>query len=195
MKMNKLIVNSFAKGRHFGGGTSFSQCTFTPEDLVYVVEREVEIGNTTPGYRDGVVLVRLIGTRFTSPLVQLQAGDRLEGSYEARREGEEPRVEIRVVREGAEQAPAVYADIVLYASDTLAEDGDNELPTGEDNWEVVSINAGVEEDGEGTPLTPGTLMANHFHESGGTETQMSDSEFVEALRKSRAFWKGRALLK
>jgi hypothetical protein len=37
-------------------------------------------------------------------------------------------------------------------------------------------------------IHPDTLMANHFQESGGTATRMTDSEFVEALRKSRAYW-------
>lgn len=188
-----VIVNSFALGRHFNG-ESFSQWTMSPEALVAIVERACDNGNVKPGYRDGVILVRLNGAGFTSPVVPLVEGDRLEGKYEARRPGETPRIEMRVVRENAKQAIAAYADVVLYASTVLAEDGDNELPAEEGNFEIVSINAGVDPSGEETPLTPSTLMANHFHEDGGTATGMSDSEFVEALRKSRAFWKGRGVL-
>ncbi len=84
------------------------------------------------------------------------------------------------------KTPAVAADIVLYASTVLAEDNSNELPAVEGNWEIISINARLSLEEE--PMHPGTLMANHFQDSGGTATHMTDSEFVEALRVSRAYW-------
>jgi len=80
-------------------------------------------------------------------------------------------------------------DVVLYRKDVLAENKEN---TTDAEWEIVSINASPEE-GE-LPIMPDTLIANHFQLSGGTATNMSDSEFVEALKKSVLYWKDKALV-
>ena len=82
-------------------------------------------------------------------------------------------------------------DVVLYRSDVLAENGDNALESSEDNWEVVSINASPVE-GE-IPINPMTLMHNHFGSEGGTATNMTDVEFVAALREGFAFWSDKAM--
>ena len=188
-----VAVNKFARGRHFDPTTGYSQCTLGESGLCAAVSRVLDAGGARPGYRDGVLLVSLLAEGFTCPVVELVEGDRLVGTYTARRAGEEPRKQVQVVRAGAEQAPAKSVEVVLYASTLLAEDGDNDLPAEDGNYEIVSINASVNEGGD-EPMPPETLMANHFGESGGTPTQMSDGEFVAALRRSREFWRGRALL-
>ncbi len=43
-------------------------------------------------------------------------------------------------------------------------------------------------------MDPNTMMANHFHDDGGTQTGMSSEEFVRALRKSYFFWRDKALI-
>jgi hypothetical protein len=192
--MVKVGVNSFARSRHFGG-SGYSQCNLGEGELLDILRAEMVGANIRRGYRDGVVLVaipaRSVGS-FTTPLIELREGDKLEGSFVARRDGETPRQSIRVVREGDRQAEASRVDVVLYESRLLAEDGDNELPADTGNYEVVSINCSTYEgDGE-EPMHPDTLMANHFGESGGTATNMSDEEFVAELRRAREFWKGRA---
>ena len=48
------------------------------------------------------------------------------------------------------------------------------------DFELVSVNASPTD--EETPMTPGTLMANHFELSGGTATRMTDGEFVTLRR-------------
>jgi hypothetical protein len=55
---------------------------------------------------------------------------------------------------------------------------EHELPAEPGNFEIVLINASANHgSSEPDPMPPETLMANHFHESGGTATGMSDSEF------------------
>ena len=149
----------------------------------------VGAANVKKGYRDGVLTVRVRPKGFFSGVVRLAPGQELTGSYEARREGETPRKQ--VLAKGATKLPAGQVDIVLYRSDVLAEGGDNTLDPNKDNWEVVSINASpVEGD---TPIDPMTLMHNHFGSDGGTDTKMSDSEFVAALREGFEFWADKAM--
>lgn len=142
-----------------------------------------------PGYREGVILIPVAPENFYSGVVQLKEGDRLEGEYKARREGEDPRK--KVYKAGtSEKLPAKYVEIVLYHKDVLAEDGDRDT---EADWEIVSINASPSD--KPVPIPMGALIANHLHLSGGTQTNMTDEEFVATLRESVAFWKDKALVK
>jgi len=152
--------------------------------------------DAAPGYRDGVVTVRVPAEGFFSGVVQLTPDQELTGSYKARRDGETPRQQ--VLAKGATKLPAAQVDIVLYRSDVLAEDvgpdtgkGNNSLDPTTENWEVVSINASPVE-GE-MPIAPMTLMHNHFGSDGGTDTQMTNDEFVAALRTGFAFWADKAM--
>lgn len=154
------------------------------DELVELVEAHWEA--QTPGYREGVVLVAVPPEGFWSSVVPLVSGDRLEGIYEPRVPGEEPRMEIHVV--GKSKSPAVAVDIVLYRHDVLAE---NDEHSGDADWEIVSINGRPSE--EEMPMMPGTLMANHFQISGGTATHMDDAQFVAALKKSFLYWRDKSL--
>lgn len=161
-------------------------------ELLGIVQAHFRDAKT--GYRDGVVLVPVPPENFRCGVVQLQEGDVLVGTYEARQEGEEPRKQVGVpaeglVKQGRVKTKAVSVDIVLYRHDVLAE---NDERSSEAEWEIISINASPTE-GE-MPMHPGTLMANHFQLSGGTATNMSNDEFVEALRKSVLYWKDKSML-
>jgi hypothetical protein len=138
----------------------------------------------TPGYRDGVILVPVEPERFYTSIVQLKSGDKLAGEYKPRHEGEEPRKSMGVV--GGKKMPAKSVEIVCYRADVLDEDGDRETPA---DWEIVSINASPFEEGVEVPMPVGTLLANHFHLDGGTETNMTPEQLVNALHKSVLFWK------
>ena len=145
--------------------------------------------NHTQGYRDGVVLVTVSPKGFFSGVVTLQEGDKLVGSYKARRDGETPRKQVLV--SGARKMPAAKEDVVLYRSDVLAEGNDNTLEPTNDNWEIISINASpIDTD---MPIDPITLMHNHFGSDGGTDTNMSDEDFVSLLRKGFEFWSDKAM--
>lgn len=138
------------------------------------------------GYREGVVLVPVEPDGFFSGIVQLQDGDRMVGEYKARREGEEPRKSSYALK--GKKLPAKSVWIVLYNHSVLIEKNENES---EAEWEIVSINASPTD--EEPPIPTGALIANHLELSGGTSTNMTDSEFVSLLRKSMEFWKDKAL--
>jgi hypothetical protein len=182
----KIIANSFVTRQT--PESSFSHYDGDFESLARLVEENI-FENRQQGYRDGVVLVDVPSDGFYSGIVQLQSGDNLKGDFSSRRDGEEPRKHI--VTEG-EKLPAKSVQIVLYASTVLTEDGDNELPPQEGNWEIISINASPSEDE--VPINPMTLMHNHFGSDGGTDTNLSDKEFVKILSEGFEFWKDKAMI-
>lgn len=175
--LNPIVYRQTAESRftHYEGGWG---------PLVQLVLEHFE--EQRPGYRDGVVLVPVPPEGFWSSVVTLEAGDRLEGVYEPRVPGEEPRKETHVV--GKRKSPAAAVDIVLYRHDVLAENNEH---SGDAEWEIVSINGRPTHDE--MPMHTATLMANHFQISGGTATHMNDAEFVAALKKSFLYWRDKAL--
>jgi hypothetical protein len=183
VQINTFVCRHIATSRfsHFGGSWI---------KLKAIVQEAMGAGNVEPGYRDGVFLVSVPPEGFYSGVCQLTEGDELVGGYEARREGEEPRKFV-ALKYGQKMA-AKAVDIIVYTSEVLAEDGSNEFPVDEGNVEIISINARATEGPE--PLTPETLMANHFHVSGGTNTMMGDAVFMAKLAESYNYWKDKAML-
>lgn len=182
-----IHINSFAR-RHTAE-SDFSHFDGADEVLIERVERNMAQGGFVNGYREGVIVVGLIDTSgFFSSVVTLREGDKLVGEFKPRRDGEKPRKTLKAIGRGKQ--PALCVDIVLYASTVLAEDGDNELPAEEGNWEIISINAAPGPDA--LPIHPEVLMHNHFGSDGGTSTGMSDSEFVTLLRESFVAWRDKA---
>jgi len=183
----QVHVNSFVKRQT--EDSPFSHTALSWEDVAWEAHCALCSGNYRPGYRDGVILVDLDPSDHFSGVVQLTDGSALGGAFEARRPGETPRKSVVAI--GADKLPAVSTFVVLYSSAVLAEDGDNELPVSDGNWEMISLNSSPVE-GE-MPIAPEVLMANYFHDDGGTDTQMSAEEFVEALRVSREWWADKAM--
>lgn len=181
-----IHLNSFAHRQT--KESRFSYFSGTPDELKFLVLSHFD--KAVQGYRPGVLEVPVPPEGFFSSVVELQEGDKLVGGYTPRRPGEEPRKWVEVP--GSRKLPAKSCTIILYASELLREDKDNELPPEPDNWEIISINASVSESGR-EPMPPETLMANYFGESGGTDTKMTPEEFVKALAESRAFWKNKAM--
>lgn len=136
-----------------------------------------------PGYREGVLLVPIPPDGFYTGIVTLEVGDRLVGRYVPRHPGEEPRKETFVVRKEG-KSPAKRVDVVLYRHDVLAETNEQ---SSDAEWEIISVNGLPTEDE--APVSPGTLMANHFQISGGTATGMTPELFEAALRKSFLYWR------
>lgn len=152
------------------------------------VRRKAAKARVHPGYRDGVILVTLRDSQgFKRRVRELVEGDHLFGQYRARVKGETPRKAVKVLHVG-ELPDAKYVDAVLYRRDVLAEDGDVSDPTAD--YEIVTFLA--KDSPEPEPMDPDTLVANHFRWDGGTSTNMSDSEFVAALKKSVDYWKNKA---
>ena len=181
-----VVTNDFAR-RHTPE-SRFSHFEGTWEELENMVVEQWEVAK--PGYRTGVLLVQVPPEKFYSSVVTLKDGDTLVGTYSPRRPGEEPRKCIGVPSRN--KTPAARVDVVLYSSETLAETSDNCLfPADKDNWEIISINASPTKHDE--PINPMVLMHNHFGSSGGTTTNLSDSDFIEMLRDSFIYWKDKAL--
>lgn len=87
------------------------------------------------------------------------------------------------------KSPAKRVDVVLYHHNVLIEKQENES---DKEWEIICVNACPTD--EPSPIPPDTLIANHFELSGGTKTNMSDSEFINALKESVNYWKDKALV-
>ena len=178
-------VNDFVKRQT--ADSKFSYFKGTWEEAVNLVQQALPEGK--PGYRDGVLVVPVAPEGFFTNVVTLKDGDVLSGSFASRRDGEAPRKEFTVVREGASSQPAKSVDVILYRKDVLAEDGDN---TTDADWEIISINAHPCE-GE-VPIHPDVLTANHFGLDGGTATNMSDQEYCAQMEISVQFWANKAQL-
>jgi len=183
----QITVNPFV--RRQTAESSFSHFSGDMERLPEMVKQN---WNTQKeGYRDGVILVLVDPADFFSGVITLVEGAKLTGSFKARRDGETPRKEIRADSPLEQKIAAQSVEIVLYRSDVLAEGGDNSLESSVENWEIISINASPTE-GE-MPIAPMTLMHNHFGSDGGTATNMTDAEFVQALRDGFKFWANKAM--
>ena len=181
----KLHLNKFAKRQT--PKSRYSHFDGSDRDLIDLVSAFMT--NALAGYRNGVFLVNVPPDGFYSSVVELEAGDILFGRYEARREGETPRKWVSSTKR--EKLPAKSVEIVVYTSELLAEAGDNALPAEPGNYEIISINASPDE--TPSPLPTTTLMCNHFGTDGGTDTQMTDREFVDALRTSFEYWQNKVL--
>lgn len=168
------------------------------EELLNRTEMAYDAGQHVPGYRDGVILVTISPKECYTGLVTLKEGDKLVGSFKARREGEEPRQSIYVNRDAEilnaenphpHKQKAKLVQVVCYSHDVLAEDGDADSDA---PWEIVSLNGYPTADE--APIDPFTLMHNHFGSDGGTTTGLTPEEFEIMLSRSFNYWKNKALL-
>lgn len=173
-------INSFvtrqtadSKFSHFGGSW---------EELVSLVEKY--FGEAKSGYRDGVMLVPVPSDGFFSGVVEVNSDTPLKATFEARRKGEDPYLQI--VALGGEKLPAKTVDVVLYRRDVLLEEGPDHVST-EAEWEVISINARPTEEPE--PLTPMAMARNFLVLPGGTKADYTAEEFARSI----IYWSKRAM--
>lgn len=177
--IQKVVVSPFARGRHLAGpSTGLSYYAGTELSLVELINNSLDDEDPKPGYRDGVVLVRVPAEGFFSGLVRLQPGDSLQAEFKARREGEDPFVNVRALK--APQ-PAGHVEIVLYSHAVLAED--NEASDDDpEAWEVISVNA-QPAPGD-VPMDPMTMARNMLGLAGGTKAEFSAEQFAQSV----LFW-------
>jgi hypothetical protein len=181
----KIVLSPFAKERDQG------LCQIPLEEKVPLVLEKFPHAHA--GYRPGVLLVPIPDIDFLGKIVTLREGDRLQGAFRRRKENEEPRKEIRVhppEQGGPHPARLTSVDVVLYHHDVLAEGNENSDP--EADYEIIAFVPKITRGNQ--PMTPETLMANHFTTSGGTATGMGPQQFEAELRESFNFWKDKALL-
>ena len=191
--MPTIVFNPFA--RRQTAESSYSHTTLSEDEVIALVEANLDKGRPS-GFNPKVLEVPVPADDFYSATVKMHEGMDLVAVYKARREGEDPRLSVGVRPadgdyEAAKQ-PAVAVDIIVFPSAVLAENGDNTLEPVEGNFEIVSMTARMCEGPE--PMHPNAFMANHFEETGGTATGLSDEEFVAQLRIAREFWRQHARL-
>jgi Protein of unknown function (DUF3228) len=177
-----IHINSFVRRQTLESG--HSHWTISDDQLLDRISNNLHKAKT--GYRKGVILVPVEPEGFFSSTILLKSGDKLVGEYTARHKEEEPR---KSVYSFGQKTPAVSVYVVLYSHDVLVENNENETDC---DYEIVSVNANPTE--EEAPIQPDTLIANHFQLSGGTSTNMTDSEFVAALRNSVLYWKDKTMV-
>jgi hypothetical protein len=188
-------ISGFAAGRH-GPDSEYTAYLRTTEhgqpDWLFLTDLvEERWADQLPGYTDGVILVPVRVTEggeplFTCPVSDLRPDEEFVSFYRARKAGETPRKSTFALRSSIGYAP--YCFVVLYSREKLLEGG--EASTGAD-WDVVTILSSL--DDQEPPMAPGTLMANHFGDSGGSATNMSPEKFEAALRRSYFYWRGRTM--
>jgi hypothetical protein len=183
-----IHLNSFIKRQSSQSKHSHWECS--DEELMSRINsslNELGKGNIFPGYRDGVILVKISPVSIKSAAIQLHDGDLIAGAYQSRKVGETPRKSYHVV---GKKQDAQAAFVVLYSHAVLLEGKENET---EADWEAICLIATPDDASEPPPMDPDTLMANHFGDSGGTKTLMSDAEFAAELSKSYFYWRDKAM--
>lgn len=188
VKLHDLVQRQTAQ-------STYSHTSLSWDALCQLIEKQ---GVGTTSYREGIIEVSLPvededgNPLFFTPVITLGQGDELVGTYESRKEGEEPRKSVGIATTDPEfmkmRSPAKYCKAILYRSDVLAETDDN---CHSDCWELISLNAAID---AVEVIHPDTLMHNHFGSDGGTDTNMTDAEFVAMLRQSFNYWKNKAML-
>jgi len=194
--MKRIAMSDFAKRQT--AESQYSHFAGTWEDLEALVEDHFD--NQTAGYRDGVILVSVPSDLFYSSLVDLKepSGSPLSLSvvFEARREGEEPYLDI--VANNTDiilKKLGKRADIVLYRRDVLIE---NDEQTTDAKWEIISINVSPTE--KEVPMTPMTRARNILEMEGGTSTKLEEKskeeliQLIEDMAEATVFWSQHALL-
>ena len=183
-----IAINQFvtrqtpeSKYSHFDG---------TWDQLVGLVKQN--FSRAKPGYMEGVKLIPVPSEGFYTSITELQPGAAISAKYEARREGENPYMQLTT--SGGDKLPAKSVDVVVYSHDVLTKDNENSTDA---DWEIISINASPWEgtEGESEPLMPEALMRNYFGEPGGSQMEgVSPDKFVEMLRRSREYWRNKIML-
>lgn len=178
--MTKIICNTFVKRQTLD--SSFSHFAGSWETLEAEAEESYSHGHVTPGFRDGVVLVRVSPDNFFSGVVALTPETSLVTTFKPRREGEEAFIDVTA---RGPKLPAATVDLVLYRKDILGADA-SATPA---DFEIISINARPTGPSVTEPMHPVTMMRNFLALEGGTKTEYTAEQFAEAIR----FWSQHAM--
>ena len=192
--MKKIGINAYCQIRH-STGTRYSE--YIGEgglDQVAVLAMEY-FESARSAEKNGTVLIRVPPEGFLSPVVRLEAGDDLVGTFDSRIPNEAPRKEIGVF--GKKKSKAVTVDLVLYSGERLR--SEKSLTHKDSDWELVTIlahdiNILV---GGTIPPQPQTMMYNRYAEQlpscGGSPDGLSATAFDKLLLASFLYWHDRAI--
>lgn len=175
-----IIISDFCKNTYLKDKTHLSH-----DNLIERVKKGWE--NRKQGYREGVYLVPIAAAGFFCNTKVLEAGDYLFGQYKSRVAGETPRQTVSVL--AGKAIPANFVDAVVYSAAVLNEEPGRTWTSYE--FEVVHFLA--KERDEVEPMDTKTMLANHFCDdgSGATLTGWDNDTFVEKLKESYLYWRGR----
>lgn len=177
MKFKKTIaVSDFAKSRHIDD-SEFTSYQGSWNDLEHRTEEQCARCSFSPGYRDGVILVHMTKEEsqlfYTYNGYPMFEGMKLSAEYKPRREGEAPRVCVRILEP---KIQCKFVDIVLYRWDVLAENNERSYDA---EWEIVSINGKLTD--EVQPMAPLTMARNFLHLTGGTKGDFTAEDFAKSI--------------
>lgn len=171
----EIAVNSFCKRQT--PQSKYSHFEGSWDELIKLVEEHF-VGD----WFEMIVAVDVPPAGFFSGVTKLTEDSVLSAEFSARREGEEPYVQITAQ---GKKLPAQAVKVILYHHDMLVEDED----TTSEEWEIVSINASASATGS-EPPTPVAMARNFLEMAGGTKRNYSAEEFAEAI----IFWSQHAMI-
>lgn len=170
-----IAINEFVKRQV--EKSEFSHFNGSWDELVTLVEQNFE--KATPGYRDGVMLVPVPPQDFRCSVTDLTPDSELTATFSARRDGEEPFIQIRAK---GEKSQAQVVEVVIYRKDILGKDA-----TTDSEWEIISLNSRPTNEPE--PMHPYTMARNMMGLEGGTKGEYTAQQFAEAI----LYWNRKAL--
>lgn len=177
MFSKKVAAGEFVKRQTPESGYSHFEGTWEQleEMVAHRISRPEYKDVITPGYKDGVILVDMAPHAhwFHSAIVDLKEETKLTANYAPRRIGEAAFIRVSAK---AKKQPALYASVVLYRHDVLAENNERETDA---EWEIVAIKARVTEEEE--PMDPYTMARNFLHLKGGTKGDFTAEQFAKSI--------------
>ena len=172
-RCGKIGVSEFVKRQV--EGSQFTHYQGSWSDLA----EELEKGNYTEGYRDGVLLVQMpeseVPLFWTYNDYPMFEGMKLAAEWKKvpGREHEAAKLQVEILEP---KKRCKFVDIVIYRKDVLEEDKDD--TTGAD-WDIVSINGRI--NNAPKPMDPITIVRNWRHLPGGTQMKGKTAEEVLEL--------------
>ena len=177
MNFSKTIAcGEFVKRQTPESGYSHFNGSWSLLETIATRCMELYPNRITPGYRDGVVLLELPdyhAYNFSTAIVKLDDKSKLTSSFAPRRPGEDPFIRVSAQNE---KQRAVFAQLVLYRHDVLAENNERQTDA---EWEIVAIKARV--DAEEEPMDPYTMARNFLHMKGGTKGDFTAEQFAQSI--------------
>ena len=198
LNIKETAVNVFSRRHTPEAPLSHSSLELEEVAELLRVATSTRDGYEPDNYEDGgraivATLPSEYNEHFFSGVAIIREGEEVLEGFRSRVEGEDPRPYREVVRPEKPQAELV--ELIFYNSKALSLTDDNELPTDNENWELISINAYPDTDNAFPPIQPYALKANYYGWDGGTPTNYTEEEFLELLAESEAYWHNKAMIR
>ena len=181
-----ICVNRFVHRQIKGSGKTYTE-SLTFEDIASHAKKQMAKGYYKPGYRDGVIVVKIANNllhHYICPFVKIDERTKLSAKVARRRPEEEPYIQIRALNGIPLKTGSV--DLILYRHDVLAETDEQ---TTNSEWELISFHA-LPEGTLDMPMGPITMMRNQLQLPGGTKAYYESNQWAQSVK----FWNENAAL-